>query len=94
MKPTSELLPSPVYSTEFDSVINQNVTGNMDAILLDGALSSIVVLIMVLSIICTLVVMSLLTYCFHKWKLRARKLQRAQEEYQKDQEKNMSPCKS
>ncbi|OCT67438.1 hypothetical protein XELAEV_18038734mg [Xenopus laevis] len=94
MKPTFELPPSPVYPTDFDSVINQNVTGDTDVRLLDGALSSIVVLIMLLSIICSLVVTSLLTYCFHKWKLRARKLQRAQEEYQKDQEKNMSPCTS
>uniref|UniRef100_A0A8C5PPC5 Uncharacterized protein n=1 Tax=Leptobrachium leishanense TaxID=445787 RepID=A0A8C5PPC5_9ANUR len=94
MRPTLELPPSLSYQDEFEVFTGQNMTEEMELRLLDGALSSTVALIVVLTIIFSLVMTSLLTHCFHKWKLRAKKLQRAQEEYLRDQEKNISPCTS
>ncbi|MEE6513430.1 hypothetical protein FKM82_021074 [Ascaphus truei] len=90
MRPKFDLLP-PSYHKEYENLTKLNVTNELELRLLDGALSSTVVLVVVLAIILSLVMTSLLTYCFHKWKLRGKKLQRAQEEYQRDQEKNMAP---
>lgn len=88
-------LPSPLPSeNDFELLSKQNVTEDMELELLDDALSSTLVLMVLMTIILTLVVTSLLTFCFHKWKLKAKKLQRAHEEYQRDQEKVMSPCTS
>ncbi|KAG8553788.1 hypothetical protein GDO81_003543 [Engystomops pustulosus] len=87
--------PSPqLFENDFELLSKQNVTDDMELELLEGALSSTLVLVVLMTIIFTLVVTSLLTYCFHKWKLKAKKLQRAQEEYQRDQEKVISPCTS
>lgn len=94
MKPTMDLPSTLSYTSENDTIIKQNVTEDMELVLLEGALSSTLVLIVVLTIIFTLVLTSLLTYCFHKWKLKVKKLERAQEEYQRDQEKVESPCTS
>lgn len=79
-------------SAEYESFAAVNSTRDTESEQLQGSLSSTIALIVVLVIIFSLVMTSLITYCFHKWKLRGRRLQKAQEEYQRDQEKSI--CQS
>lgn len=91
MKPTFNGTPVPTafISNDYENLASQNDTRDAEATRLEASMSSIIALIVLVTIIFTLVVTSLVTYCFHKWKLRGKKLMRAQEEYQKDQEKNI-----
>lgn len=82
-------VPALLASTEYENVVKLNATRDTESKQLEGSLSSTIALIIVLTIIFSLIMTSLGTYCFHKWKLRGKKLQKAQEEYQKDHEKSM-----
>ncbi|KAK9393711.1 hypothetical protein NXF25_016163 [Crotalus adamanteus] len=63
-----------------------NATQEAEAQRTEESLSSAVALLVVLILLFCLVSVSLATYCFHKWKLRSKRLQKAHEEYQKDYE--------
>ncbi|KAJ7310572.1 hypothetical protein JRQ81_007529 [Phrynocephalus forsythii] len=65
-----------------------NATRDMEAQRVEESLSSAVALAVVLALLFSLVATSLVTYCFHRWKLRSRRLQKAHEEYQRDHEKS------
>lgn len=82
-------MPAFWTSEDYENVDKLNATRKAEATHLEAPLSSTVALIIVLIIIFSLVMTSFVTYCFHKWRLKGRKLQRAQEEYQRDQEKNI-----
>lgn len=82
-------MPAFWTSEDYENVDKVNATIKAEAAHLESPLSSTVALIIVLIIIFSLVMTSFVTYCFHKWRLKGRKLQRAQEEYQRDQEKNI-----
>uniref|UniRef100_A0A7M4EI84 Uncharacterized protein n=1 Tax=Crocodylus porosus TaxID=8502 RepID=A0A7M4EI84_CROPO len=82
-------VPALLASTEYENFVKLNATRDNESKQLEGSLSSTIALIIVLTIIFSLIMTSLGTYCFHKWKLRGKKLQKAQEEYQKDHEKSM-----
>lgn len=82
-------MPAFWTSEDYENVNKMNATIQAEATHLEAPLSSMVALIIVLIIIFSLVMTSFVTYCFHKWKLRGRKLQKALEEYQRDQEKNI-----
>lgn len=94
MRPKFKEVPVPALltSTDYENFAELNTTRDTETKQLEGSLSSTIALIIVLIIIFSLVMTSLVTYCFHKWKLRGKKLQRAQEEYQKDHEKSI--CQS
>ncbi|CAN8188963.1 unnamed protein product [Coccothraustes coccothraustes] len=79
-------------SAEYENFAAVNSTRDTESEQLQGSLSSTIALIVVLVIIFSLVMTSLITYCFHKWKLTGKRLQKAQEEYQRDQEKSI--CQS
>lgn len=81
-------VPALLASTDYESFANLNTTRDTETAQLEGSLSSTIALVIVLVIIFSLLTTSLVTYCFHKWKLRGKRLQKAQEEYQKDQEKS------
>lgn len=91
MRPKFQEFPVPalVASTDYENFAKLNTTRDAETQQLEGSLSSTIALVVVLVIIFSLIMTSLLTYCFHKWKLRSKKLQRAQEEYQKDHEKSI-----
>ncbi|KAJ7418938.1 hypothetical protein WISP_56731 [Willisornis vidua] len=94
MRPKFKEVPGPALwaSPDYENFAKLNTSRDAESEQLEGSLSSTVALIVVLTIIFSLVVTSLLTYCFHKWKLRGKILQKAQEEYQKDHEKSI--CQS
>uniref|UniRef100_A0A8C4RXG8 Si:dkey-35i13.1 n=1 Tax=Erpetoichthys calabaricus TaxID=27687 RepID=A0A8C4RXG8_ERPCA len=46
--------------------------------------SSTIVLIVLIAVICGLIFLSLVTFHFHKSKMKKRKIERAQEEYERD----------
>lgn len=90
MRPKFKEAPVPtLLASEYENFAKLNTTRDTETKQLEGSLSSTIALIIVLVIIFSLVMTSLVTYCFHKWKLRGKKLQRAQEEYQKDHEKSI-----
>lgn len=80
-------MPAFWTAEDYENVDKLNATIQAEATHLEAPLSSTVALIIVLMIIFSLVMTSFVTYCFHKWRLKGRKLQTAQEEYQRDQEK-------
>lgn len=82
-------VPTLLASTEYENFAKLNTTRDTENKQLEGSLSSTIALIVVLIIIFSLIMTSLVTYCFHKWKLRDKKLQKAQEEYQKDHERSI-----
>lgn len=82
-------VPALLALTEYENFAKLNATGDTETKQLEGSLSSTVALIIVLIIIFSLIMTSLVTYCFHKWQLRGKRLQKAQEEYQRDHEKSM-----
>lgn len=79
----------PIFwtSEDYENVDKLNATIQAEVTHLEAPLSSTMALIIVLMIIFSLVMTSFVTYCFHKWRLKGHKLQTAQEEYQRDQEK-------
>ncbi|KAJ7396254.1 hypothetical protein BTVI_147010 [Pitangus sulphuratus] len=94
MRPRFKEVPGPALlaSPDYENFAKLNTTRDTESEQLEGSLSSTIALIVVLTIIFSLLMTSLITYCFHKWKLRGRRLQKAQEEYQKDHEKSI--CQS
>lgn len=91
MRPKFKEVPVPALltSADYENFAELNTTRDTETKHLEGSLSSTIALIIVLIIIFSLVMTSLVTYCFHKWKLRGKKLQKAQEEYQKDHENSI-----
>lgn len=65
-----------------------NATRDAKAQQTEESLSSAVALVVVLVLLFSLVATSLVTYCFHKWQLRSKRLQKAHEEYERDHEKS------
>ena len=79
--------PALLATREHETPALLNATREAEAQRAEESLSSAVALVVVLALLFSLVTTSLVTYCFHKWKLRSKRLQKAHEEYQRDHEK-------
>lgn len=78
-------MPTLLSSNQNDNISKFNSTSEGDPKRLEESISSFVALLILLALIITLLSTSLATFHFHKWKLKSKKLQRAQEEYERDQ---------